>query len=200
MEAETETGVEERSYQEAHARLYSYAYISAHIGGAWDACNPYWAGVVCDVPCGSGYGAKHFTEHRESWHGLDKSEEAIAFAKEHHGKENTHFRVGDMLELPWEDNFADTALCIEGIEHVEHDVTAMRELARILKPGGVLALSTPDIMTRFNINCPHHVREYSQGEIAELINRAELEIVGWHRLGEGYIKHGKTMLIMATKP
>ena len=47
--------------------------------------------------------------------------------------------------LPFGDSTYDTVVCCEGIEHLEHQYRFARELARVLKPGGNLILTTPNI-------------------------------------------------------
>lgn len=53
----------------------------------------------------------------------------------------------DLLQrLPYDDASFDTVLLVEVIEHLENHRIALSELARVLKPGGVLLLTTPNIM------------------------------------------------------
>jgi SAM-dependent methyltransferase len=53
----------------------------------------------------------------------------------------------DLLQrLPYDDASFDVVLLVEVIEHLENHRIALSELARILKPGGVLILTTPNIM------------------------------------------------------
>lgn len=52
------------------------------------------------------------------------------------------YNVQDVQSLSYEDNSFDIVTCISVIEHVPDDATAMKEMARVLKKGGVLALST----------------------------------------------------------
>ncbi len=49
--------------------------------------------------------------------------------------------------LPFREGSLDALFCIEAIEHMENPYHFMRELARVLKPGGRLYLSTPNIMS-----------------------------------------------------
>ncbi len=49
-------------------------------------------------------------------------------------------------QLPYEDGVFDTAVCIEGLEHVENPANAIREFARIIRPGGTLIISVPNIL------------------------------------------------------
>lgn len=93
---------------------------------------------VLDIPCG--YGA--FTKRL-----IDKGIEVYSGDIENILKiENPLFRVTDMNEkLPFEDSFLDAVVCIDGIEHLERQFDFTRECWRILKPGGVIIISTPNI-------------------------------------------------------
>lgn len=51
--------------------------------------------------------------------------------------------VGDITKIPIESDSVDVALCTEVIEHVPDPIKAIYEIARILKPGGILLLSAP---------------------------------------------------------
>jgi len=49
--------------------------------------------------------------------------------------------------LPWADDSFDLVLCREGIEHMESPSAALRNFARVLRPGGYLVISTPNILS-----------------------------------------------------
>ncbi len=51
--------------------------------------------------------------------------------------------VSDILSIPVEDNSFDVLICIEVLEHVPEPILVIKELSRILKPGGQLLLSAP---------------------------------------------------------
>ena len=51
---------------------------------------------------------------------------------------------GDLTEIPLETASLDGAFCMEVLEHVDDDRAAIRELARVVKPGGVLVVSVPN--------------------------------------------------------
>jgi len=59
--------------------------------------------------------------------------------------------VGDAVEIPLAADCVDVALCIHTLEHVEDDRRAMRELHRVLKPGGWCVVSVP-----LNLDGPTH--------------------------------------------
>jgi SAM-dependent methyltransferase len=50
--------------------------------------------------------------------------------------------------LPYPDAAADLVTCVEGIEHVEAQAPLVAELARVLRPGGALVLTTPNVLGR----------------------------------------------------
>ena len=52
-------------------------------------------------------------------------------------------KQGDALELPFADGEFDRIVAAEVLEHIHDDVTAIKELVRVLRPGGTLAVSVP---------------------------------------------------------
>lgn len=59
--------------------------------------------------------------------------------------------VGDIERLDFPDNHFDTVFSFETIEHVPHPAVAVKELARVLKPGGRLYLTTPNYLGIFGL-------------------------------------------------
>lgn len=82
--------------------------------------------------------------------------------------------TGSLTNLPFAESEFDFVFCTEVLEHVEDDARGLREIARVLKPGGVLLLSTP---TPPAPDDPAHVREgYTLKELKEKLAAAGLEI------------------------
>ena len=59
----------------------------------------------------------------------------------------TEIKQGNLdARLPYTDEFFDAVVCVEGLEHIENPANAFREFARILRGGGTLVVSVPNIM------------------------------------------------------
>lgn len=100
-------------------------------------------------------------------------------------------RAGATLMLGWCDRlpFADASfdrvMCTEVLEHIPDDNSAIREILRVLRPGGTIAVSVPDQLAESMFwrlswqyrNTPGgHVRIYSRGEIATKLKDAGLRL------------------------
>jgi 2-polyprenyl-3-methyl-5-hydroxy-6-metoxy-1,4-benzoquinol methylase len=95
---------------------------------------------VLDAPCG---GSAALTlalkEHGFSAVGADVDVDAATRL----GKAFTPVNLDG--SLPWQDETFDAVFSTEGIEHLENHFAFLREICRILKPGGTLVLTTPNI-------------------------------------------------------
>ena len=84
-------------------------------------------------------------------------------------------------DLPFPDGSFDLVVCFEAIEHVDDHDRALDELRRVLGPGGVLALSTPNRRMSPPGN-PYHTHEYEPEEIEGAL-RARFEAVNmWNQV------------------
>lgn len=131
--------------------------------------------AVLDYGCGSGYGAAKLAERAFSVCAVDVSEEAISYARKHYAKPNLSFeRIQPELDLPYSSNQFDVVTSFQVIEHVSDDAHYIREVYRILKPGGVFLIITPDRTHRlFPLQAPWnrwHIREYSPKSLSRLID------------------------------
>lgn len=89
----------------------------------------------------------------------------------------------DALHLPFEDDSFDRIIASEVMEHIPDDAAAMREVHRVLKPGGIVAVTVPRwwpeqicwlLSTQYHSAAGGHVRIFSRDELESKLQRAEL--------------------------
>lgn len=95
--------------------------------------------------------------------------------------------VGDALRLPYADNSFDVVLMSEILEHIPTDTEAIAEMARILRPGGVAAVTVPRywpekvcwaLSDAYHEVEGGHVRIYKASELADKLRAVGLEVTG----------------------
>ena len=100
---------------------------------------------VLDFGCGQGtisVGLAKAVDPGEL-HGIDVEDSQVAAATEAAkagGHENAHFRAGDVTDLPFEDEWFDVVHCNAVLMHVPDTNAALSEIARVLKPGGIVSV------------------------------------------------------------
>lgn len=96
---------------------------------------------------------------------------------------------GDALHLPFPDEVFERVICSEVLEHIPDDVGAMRELARVLRPGGTMAVTVPRYgPERINWalsdayhNVPGgHIRIYRRSVLQQRLTSVGLEVMDHH--------------------
>ncbi len=89
--------------------------------------------------------------------------------------------IGSAEHLPFRDGVADAVLCTEVLEHCPNPEAVLREIGRVLRPGGVLVLTTPMC---WNLHYePHDYFRFTRYGLALLAGRAGLRIVRVERIG-----------------
>ena len=112
---------------------------------------------VADIGCGAGTQSMMWAELGHQVHGLDVNRPLLELAKERAAEAsyNVDFRVGSATELPWADDTMDVCLALELIEHVAEWKNCLDEFTRVLRPGGVLVLTTTNklcpVQQEFNL-------------------------------------------------
>jgi SAM-dependent methyltransferase len=92
---------------------------------------------MLDVGCGSGWLADHF----EDYTGVDGSPDAVREAT----AKGRNVTLADVDEpLPFDDDAFEGAILKDLLEHVRDPVAVVREVGRILRPGGLVFASSPD--------------------------------------------------------
>ncbi len=130
--------------------------------------------VVLDLASGEGYGSSLLAEHSKYVYGVDISLEAVEHAKLKYIKDNLVFLHGKAENIPLKDKTIDLYVSFETIEHLDNQEGMMAEIKRVLKPEGILIISSPD---KYNYSeLPHihntfHKKELYFEEFKTLINK-----------------------------
>lgn len=120
------------------------------------------SGRVLDIPCGSGAFVRRAVDAGYDVTGAD--------LVPHDAVPENAFRAADMNEpLPFDDAAFDAVVSIEGIEHLRRPFDFVAESARVLKPGGFMVLTTPNISSlrsrwRWFLTGFHHKAKYPLDE------------------------------------
>jgi len=96
---------------------------------------------------------------------------------------------GDALHLPFPDGSFDRVICSEVLEHIPNDLGAMAELARVLRPGGTMAITVPRFgpelinwaLSDSYHNVPGgHIRIYRRSVLESRLGSVGLKVKGHH--------------------
>ncbi len=121
------------------------------------------SGKVLEIGCGTGYGISILASKADEYFAVDKF-----VANLEQLPENVHFTQMHVPELkPFNDNTFDFVISFQVIEHIENDHLYLKEIYRVLKPGGVFIFTTPNKAMSLTRN-PYHVREYSVTEMHKI--------------------------------
>ena len=160
--------VPHRYYQEFYSTYANYVgryhFASRFIGPA---------ARVLDLGCGCGYGSGHLVEAPGRLIvGLDRSREATGYGQGHYASSCLRFVRGDATAIPMRSETVDAVVAMEMIEHIDDAKGVLAESWRVLKPSGLLLVSTPNKLVTGNVDKPSnpfHVREYTPEEFRSLL-------------------------------
>jgi ubiquinone/menaquinone biosynthesis C-methylase UbiE len=143
---------------------------------------------ILDLGCGEGHLTDVIKKENNSYdvYGLDYAISAIDYAVDKF--KNIDFIVADAYKPPYEDNYFDVVVCNNIWEHVPDPLSLLSKISRVMKPGGLLIISTPSryrfgntlrilagVGTKFVSKL--HVTEYSIGQVKEQLNYGGYEVV-----------------------
>ncbi len=127
---------------------------------------------VLEAGCGEGYGANLIADVASSVIGLDYDDSAVAHVRARYPR--VDMRQGNLAELPLADGAVDVVVNFQVIEHLWDQGQFVAECLRVLRPGGVLLMSTPNRITfspgRDTPINPFHTRELNAAELSELLS------------------------------
>ncbi|MCI5058783.1 MAG: class I SAM-dependent methyltransferase [Flavobacteriales bacterium] len=103
---------------------------------------------ILDAGCGTGWFSKGASDRGADVTSMDLGEGLL---KQVEKKCKSTRVVGSILEMPFEDNSFDVVVSSEVIEHIPEPLKAIDEIYRVLKPGGIVILSTPNRLWFFTV-------------------------------------------------
>jgi SAM-dependent methyltransferase len=131
-------------------------------------------GGLSVVDVGSGWGA--VSSQLGAW-GDVIGVEPSSVAREEAERRGVRTREGRAESLPLEDGSVDIAIASDVIEHLPDDAAAVREIVRVLRPGGLALITVPaypSLMGAHDRALGHH-RRYTKASLLEVVTAAGLE-------------------------
>ncbi len=131
---------------------------------------------LLDAGCGTGWNLQDLTAFGET-HGVDLSPLAVITTQRRGGR----VVQGNLLGLPYADGSFDVVTSFDVLYHawIHDDIQAVRELARVLKPGGLILVKVPALKVLWGAHdeAVHSRHRYTRGEIETLLERAGLRLI-----------------------
>jgi SAM-dependent methyltransferase len=153
---------------------------------------------VFDAGCGTGYGTAEFI-NAASVFGADISADAITYASRTYGRPGVFFLRASCDSLPFADQSFDLITAFEVIEHLDRWQDMLNEAARLLRPDGILLVSTPNKAWYTEARGtagpnPWHVREFEFDEFTSALRAVFPHINVWTQ------NHAEAIAFTPAKP
>lgn len=149
--------------------------------------------IVLDAGSGSGFGSKKLLKAgAKKVYGIDISPDSIKYCQNKYQDKRLIFKRQSLANLDFPDNFFDLVVAFEVIEHIDKHEKALDEIFRVLKPGGILFISTPnksiyspDTEKPFY---PFHKREFFLKDFLKILKKFKInKILGQYLIGKRYL-------------
>jgi SAM-dependent methyltransferase len=127
-----------------------------------------------DAASGEGYGSSLLAGKAASVVGIDVSPEATRHASDRYAAGNLRFVTASVAQIPLPDASFDVIVSFETIEHMTEHEAFMREIDRLLAPGGMLIISSPnrpEYSDKTGYHNEFHVKELDRAELKTLLDR-----------------------------
>lgn len=150
----------------ASDKLMSDNPIHQRLLKAYIAAKPFVKGKLLEIGCGEGRGVEILMPLVSEYLGLDKIQEVIdSLQKKYPQAEFRQAVIPPFSTI--KDNSFDSIVSFQVIEHIKNDRLFLEEIHRVLKPGGIAIISTPNIRHTLSRN-PWHIREYTSRQLEDL--------------------------------
>ncbi len=160
-----------------HNRAYLHALL---LEASLSQCRQFVKGSLLDVGCGHRPYEKTFFASAERYIGTDYLSDR-----------SRPDVISSALQVPFTANSFDTVVSTEVLEHVPDPLRALREMQRVLKPGGFLILSAPMYLPRHE--SPYDFFRYPYDGMLYLIRESGLELTTIFNRGRSYAFVGQAL-------
>lgn len=125
---------------------------------------------VLDIGCGSGHFLRNIKNISTNRYGIDEHS--------YHTVDHTVMQ-GDARNLPFEDRSMDLITMLDVLEHIPESDTALREVRRVLKQGGVYLLTVPAFQILYSPHDRknHHIKRYCKKDLCEKLTQNGFNIL-----------------------
>lgn len=148
-----------------HEHLHRYAWC-AHLVEGKD---------VLDIACGEGYGSAMLSRSARTVLGVDIADATIQHAiAKYHDVRGLGFKQGDASRIPLPDDCVDVVISFETIEHHDRHAEMLSEIRRVLRPDGLLVISSPNrtvYSEQAGYHNEFHVKELDFGEFDAVLKQ-----------------------------
>jgi SAM-dependent methyltransferase len=129
---------------------------------------------ILDVGCGTGANLEMLAEFGEA-EGVDLSSAALSFCRER-GLQNV--KQGEAEALPYASSSFDLVTGLDVVEHLDDDLAGLKEMWRVLRPGGRALVFVPAFMFLWGVqdDISHHRRRYTIDQLKRVVREAGFEV------------------------
>jgi SAM-dependent methyltransferase len=129
---------------------------------------------ILDVGCGTGANLEMLSEFGEA-EGVDLSGEALSFCRAR-GLQNV--KQGEVEALPYANGSFDLVTGLDVVEHLDDDLAGLKEMWRVLRPGGQVLVFVPAFMFLWGVqdDISHHRRRYTLDLLKRVMSQAGFEV------------------------
>lgn len=156
-------------------------YVSGHLGPTQHAHHHRYLFAVqfcsgknvLDVASGEGYGSDLLAQVATSVVGIDIDATTVLYAEKQYVRPNLQYIAASATSMPLEDNSVDVVVSFETIEHLQDHKAFMDEICRVLRPDGILIISSPNrpiYSDKANYKNPFHVKELDYQEFHKILD------------------------------
>lgn len=127
---------------------------------------------VLDIASGEGFGSADMAKRARSVIGVDIDAASVVHAQRRYHAPNLEFRIGSCTAIPLKDDSVDVVVSFETIEHHDEHESMMHEIRRVLRPGGIIIISSLEKHAYTDVpgtKNPFHVKELYRAEFLALM-------------------------------